>query len=157
MRQIGRKVHETPSAGRPGHPIVPKEVPETWSTCGELPELSGPEIHRPEEMDRAGWPHLHSVGTGQQGWARTTPESGMRLKVLSISGGRKRSSITGPTRSCSRPEPACSDGTFNTSPGIPGTSTRQTQIRQRNERPPDPGGFGGSRQWDQDDADATSI
>ena len=50
------------------------------------------------------------------------------------------------TPSCFEPEPACSTARSEPgfSPGIPGSSTRQTQIRQWNERPLDPGDFGGS-------------
>ena len=46
--------------------------------------------------------------------------------------------------SCFKPEPACSTARSGTgsSHGIPGSSTRQTQIRQWNERPPDPGDSG---------------
>ena len=59
---------------------------------------------------------------------RPLPESASRRSSRCVGQGPEHTSCSGP----------------GFSPGIPGSSTRQTQIRQWNERLLDPGDFGGS-------------
>ena len=70
-------------------------------------------------------------------------------RPLPESASRRSSRCDGPNpehTSCSRPEPACSTAPSEqgSNPGIPGSSTRQTQIKQWNEQLLDPGDFCGS-------------